>query len=434
MLRAGASAAKIDPKKPQFLFGYPHVERYHTGVHDSLFTSALFLDDGNVQTMFISNDLIYVGKNFVKTVRSSIYRKTGIPEGNIMVTATHTHSGPNTTFTASNKGDPIVPDIDLEYLDFVGEVMVSNACKAWEAAVPASAGFVRADSTGIGTNRRDPKGPANHEVPVLLVREKGTEKNLACMLVVSMHPTILHEDSKLISSDFIGSARDYLKANGLGDSCIILTHNGPSGNLSPRHVTGENTFAEAKRIGKILGTSVMKSLALVKMTEDLPLTVNRDFLNALPRKIFPPLKQALSHLDTQREKFDRMKREKYPSSEIRTVECDVFGAEETMTLSRLQDSGELEAFYQACLPSEIQLIGVGPWKFVGWSGEVFVEYALAVKVHCKDAFVISLANGETQGYIVTEEAVQEGGYEANNSLFTYKAGDMFVEKTLRMCK
>lgn len=434
MLLAGASAAKIDPKTPQFLFGYPHVERYHTGIHDSLFTSALFLDDGKKQVMFIANDIVYVSKSSADRVRSAIEKNTGIPRGNIMITATHTHSGPNTATTASNKGDPTVPDFDREYLKFFEEQMILNAAKAKDAAVPAKAGLVHADSTGIGTNRRDPAGPSNHDVPVLLLQDKASEKALACMLVISMHPTILHEDSKLVSSDFIGAARDYLKANALGESCVVLTHNGPSGNLSPRHVTKENTFAEAKRIGTILGSAVEKSLGGVKMTDELPLTVKREFLEDLPRKVFPPFKQAKTHLDGQREKFDRMKSEKYSASEVRTVECDIFGAEETMTLSRLQDSGELESFYQSCLPAEIQLIGVGPWKFVGWSGEIFVDYALTVKEQCENTFVISLANGETQGYIVTKEAVDEGGYEANNSLFSYESGNIFVQKTIQLCK
>ena len=37
-------------------------------------------------------------------------------------------------------------------------------------------------------------------------------------------------------------------------------HNGPSGNLSPRyHVKGQ-TFAEAERLGRSLGESVVRSL------------------------------------------------------------------------------------------------------------------------------------------------------------------------------
>ena len=86
--------------------------------------------------------------------------------------------------------------------------------------------------------------------------------------------------------------------------------------------------------------------------------------------------------------------------------------------------------YRSCLPAEVQALRVGPWTFVGWPGEVFVEYALAVKAEARDTYVISLANGELQGYIATEAAAAEGGYEASNSIFAPQAGQVLVEATL----
>jgi hypothetical protein len=84
------------------------------------------------------------------------------------------------------------------------------------------------------------------------------------------------------------------------------------------------------------------------------------------------------------------------------------------------------------MPAEIQTIRVGPWTFVGWPGEVFVEHALMLKALAPDTFVISLANGELQGYIATEEAAAEGGYEATNALFAPAAGRALVEISLVM--
>ena len=47
--------------------------------------------------------------------------------------------------------------------------------------------------------------------------------------------------------------------------------------------------------------------------------------------------------------------------------------------------------------------------------------------------LISLANGELQGYLVTEEAVRERWYEAMNSLFASPdAGTMLADKTLEL--
>jgi neutral ceramidase len=85
------------------------------------------------------------------------------------------------------------------------------------------------------------------------------------------------------------------------------------------------------------------------------------------------------------------------------------------------------------MPAEIMLMRIGPWCFVGWPGEAFVEFSLAVKAKYPNCHVISLANGELQGYLVTEEAVRERWYEAMNSLFDCpRAGMMLVEKTLEL--
>jgi hypothetical protein len=434
MLYAGAYAADINPETPQFLFGYPHVERYHTGIHDDLNTAALFVDNGSEQVLFISNDIIFVTKEMAQRVREQITQKTGIPGANIMITATHTHSGPSTVNYASNTSDAVVPRADQSYIDLLVSRMTEAGVEAKKRSEPAIIGLTHAESTGIGTNRRDPEGPSNHDVPVLLVRDAADTHYIACMMVVSMHPTVLHEDSTLISADFHGAAKAYLNAHVFGSECVLLTHSGPCGNQSPRHVTRENTFAEAQRLGTILGQAVEKVASRVVFRNIASINTRHLFLKELPRRTFPPLQQAEQKLSLLRDRIEIMRSSHEPASTIRTVECDIFGAEELVTLSRMQESGELDDYYAASLPAEIQLISLGTWNFVGWSGEVFVEYALEVKQHCPNTFVISMANGETQGYITTKEAAEEGGYEASNALFSYETGLLFVEKTLEMCK
>jgi hypothetical protein len=85
-----------------------------------------------------------------------------------------------------------------------------------------------------------------------------------------------------------------------------------------------------------------------------------------------------------------------------------------------------------CTPAEIQLFEFGRWKFVFWPGEFFVEYGLAIKARSRDTFVITMANGELQGYIVTPEAAERGYYEAANAVFSPDNGRRFVEATLAL--
>ena len=430
-LKAGAAVVNITPSDSQFLYGYPHVERYSTGVHDPLLSSALYLCDGMTQAMFITNDLVFVSKVMAERVRARITQETGIPAGNIMITATHTHSGPNTADHLCAEADPVVPNADPKYIALAEDGMVQAATQAVAAAAEAQVGLAVADATGIGTNRRDPAGAADLSVPVLMVRSTKDHKDIACMLVCSMHPTVLHEDSKLVSSDFPGMARQYLHKNVLGGNCVVLHHTGPAGNQSPRHVTKANTFAEAERLGAILGKAVADATGHIDFRSDMKLLCSQQFVE-LPPKHFCPVDQAEKLLAAAVAKLDTLRQSGAPRQETRTAECDWFGAEETLTLAKAAADGRLESVYRTCLPAEIQIIYVGPWAFVGWAGELFVEHPLSVKRQCQDTFVISLANGELQGYIVTKDAAEEGGYEASNSLFTYESGDIMVAKTLEM--
>lgn len=430
-LRAGAAAVDISPIDSQFLFGYPHVERYSTGVHDPLYSTALYLSDGREEVVFVANDIVFVSKTSVTEARRRIAESTTVPSENIMITATHTHSGPITVDYISNEADAVVPKASEDYVKLMVDGIVAAASKAYNNAQPAQIGLKIADDTGVGTNRRDTAGPADHQVPVLMVRNADGSSNIACMLVCSMHPTVMHEDSTLVSGDFPAMARQYLQRNVLGANCPVLHCTGPAGNQSPRHVTKANTFEEAQRLGEILGSAVEKVVGQIEYQSHIEMSCQRIFVD-LPRRGFPAVADAEAQLREAIAKLEHLRQSNAPSQQTRTAECDWFGAEETLTLAQAASDGRLDTAYQCCMPAEIQIVKIGPWSFVGWQGEVFIEYSLAVKKQCANAFVISVANGELQGYIVTEQAAKEGGYEASNALFSHESGDILVKKTLKL--
>ncbi len=430
-LQAGAATADITPKDSQFLFGYPHVSRYSTGIHDPLLSSALYLCDGQTQMMFVTNDIIFVPKEIAWQARQRIEEHTGVPGRNIMITATHTHSGPKTVDYISNEDDPTVPKVDTAYLDLFEVGIVEAAIAAFRGARPAEVGLAIADGTGVGTNRRDISGPADPEVPVLMIRSDG--KPLACMVVCSMHPTVLHEDSTLISGDFPAMTRRFLQQNLLDPDCPILYHTGPAGNQSPRHVTRENTFAEAERLGAMLGTAIARVIPAIEYTSEGPLEARRAFTD-LPGRAFPSVPEAEQNLKQAVSRLAQLQASGAPRQVIRTAEVDWFGAEETLTLAKAAEAKRLDAVYRSRLPAEVQAIRVGPWWFVGWPGEIFVEYALAVKACQPRTFIISLANGELQGYIATDDAEEIGGYEASNAVFAPESGKRLVNTTLELLR
>ena len=103
------SVADITPTDVQFLFGYPHVNRYSTGVNDPLLSTALYLSDGVTQALLVANDAIFVPWSAGRVRGSAINAATGVPAAHIMLTATHTHSAPKTVEYLSNADDPLVP-------------------------------------------------------------------------------------------------------------------------------------------------------------------------------------------------------------------------------------------------------------------------------------------------------------------------------------
>jgi hypothetical protein len=413
---AGAAFRDITPTKSQFLYGYPHVERMSTGVHDPLLASALYLNDGRNEVLFIGVDLLFVTKQQVATARERINSAVGIPLKSILISATHTHSAPVNMQMLSNAEDTSVPEPDPRYVAQVLDGIAEAGIAAVSSAQPAQLGWKVKNVSGLGTNRHDPSGPSLPDVPVLVARTEASQQLIGVMCVCAMHPTVLHEDSTLISGDFPGCARKYLQAQ-LDDSdlCVVY-HMGAAGNQSPRHVVQSNTFAEAERLGSILGDALLAAIHDAEYTNDWQIDCETTQI-VLPVRQFPSVRDAELGLRDSVERLAELADSNAERAVIRTAECDLFGAQETLTLARVQERGHFSATVRACMPAEIQVIRVGPWTFVGWPGEVFTEYALELFQQFPNTFLITNANGELQGYLVTAEAVENRVYEALNAVF-----------------
>ena len=431
-LQAGAAIIDVTPQKPMFLHGYPHVERISEGTHDPLYASALIIDNGEMQIGFCAVDVVFISQEMAARVRSGVYKQTGIPEQNIMVSASHTHSGPVTSSDVFY--DPVVPKADPEYISYLVEKLVQVYVKAFQNKRVSKIAITKADGTGVGGNRRRKADAIDSEVPVFVLKDADTDKIFALSTIYCMHPTVLHEDSKLYSADFPGYTRKYIRKE-LGEDVILLYHTGPSGNLSPRHFVKSNTFDEAQRLGFMLGERIVESVRRVSndVFKDCVTLAAQQSNQMLPKKKFMSIEEAKSKVIFVKNKLKQMQHDNANPSEIRTVECDWFGAEENKQLAEMAVTGELEKVYQSVLLAEINIVSIDNNSFVFLPGEMFVEYSLKIKNSLPEKiFVTSLSNGVLAGYLVTEEAEEEGGYEASNSIFPAKAGQVLVEKVVAM--
>ena len=422
----------ITPAGSVHLFGYPHVRRMSTGVHDPLECAALCLRAARGAAIFIANDLIYFGRDYAAEIRRRIAAATGVPVEAIMLSATHTHSGPVITDNQSNSADSVVPRADPEYLRWLADRIVATAVAAAERAEPAEVGLAVARAEGVGSNRHDPAGPTDSEVPVLVARSLRTGRPLAAMLVYGMHPTVLHEDSTLFSADFQGFTRRALRNGALPPDCPVIYNLGAAGDQSPRHMTRANTFAEAQRIGENLARGVEAAVRRISYGRVEEIVARRVAIDVKPRE-FPAVAAAEAALVNARKRFAVLQANGAPRQDVRTAECDVFGAEKTVLLAQAAADGRLAAAVSVASPAEIQVIRIGAWRFVGWPGEFFVEHGLALKTAAPPGtFLVTLANGELQGYIATPAAVARGAYEATNAIFSVDNGPRFVERALEL--
>ncbi|MBI3985512.1 MAG: hypothetical protein HY343_01215 [Lentisphaerae bacterium] len=431
-LKAGAAVRDISPRDSQFLCGYPHVERMSTGVHDPLLASALYLDNGRAGVLLLALDILFLDPPTARGLRAAVASQTGLPEACVFISCTHTHSAPITAVNIAWASDPVVPRPDPAYLAFLKVRALEAAAEARQQARPAELAWTAADAAGVGGNRLAKGGLTDAEAGILAIREASGGAWLAFALIYGMHPTVLHEDSKLASADFPGYTRLHLQEI-FGKSVPVLYHSAPCGNQSPRYFVTGQTFGEAERLGRKLGDSAATRIReLTAFTSAVPLAGGLGQVT-LPRRQLPSLEEAQRALAARHADYERLKKDRAGHGPVRTAECAIFGAEETVALSQAQQSGAIDAALAGYIPADVQALRIGEACVAGLPGECFVEYALAIKKRApRKTFVVSLVNGELQGYIVTPEAAAAGGYEAANSLFLPESGALLVNEALAM--
>ncbi len=434
-LTAGAAVRDITPKKPLFLAGYPRAPRMAAGTHDPLLASALYLHDGATPLLLIGVDILFVSRQSADFCRAAIRQAAGIPAGNIMITATHTHSGPVTNDELAWRDDPVVPPPDAEYMREFHAGIIQAGVAACAAAQPAELAVTAARAEGVGRNRIDPDGPFDSEVGLLAVRRADDHQLFALDIIYGMHPTVLHEDSTQVSADFPHFVRRRIAAAVPGIACVY--HTAPCGNLSPRYDVRGQTFSEAERLSGRLGEAIMRAvdgLAAGDYRADVSLAAAVRRVSLVPNS-FPTVAEAAARLRAAVAKHAGLAAQNAPHGVVRTAECEAFGAGNALTLARLQATGEMARRQRELGEAEVQVFRIGAVFLVGLPGEQFVEYALELKRQAPArAFVVSLCNGELQGYIVTPAAAAAGGYEAAWAMFHPESGARLVSAALAMMR
>jgi hypothetical protein len=416
MLRAGTALIDISPEPGVQLAGYPHCPRPNTGVHDPLYAAALVLDNGAVRKAFLCLDLLSIGKQAVRRLRAKF-------DFDITVSTTHTHSGPWASEPlASETAEGIRQN--PAYMAFL-EARMEQAVRAaadncFDAAFATGVGRCGREQ-GVGGNRRVKDGLQDPSVNVMAVRDaRGAVR--AVFLNYALHPTFLHAENTLASADYPGYIRRFLKF--AFPEAVFLFAQGTSGDQSSRYHRMGQDFDEAARVGATLGVEVFHTIGRMAFSDRLDIAVETFALADLPMKRFPPLAEALEAERAAVAAFEAAKSGDYLT--MRNAELAMFGAQNTVSFARMSGGG----YASPELPFEVQIVRLGDTCVVALQGEAFVEFGLAIKAASPAAktFVLETSNGYAPGYLYTEEAGREGGYEVGTSMFASGAGDRLVEK------
>jgi neutral ceramidase len=434
-LMAGVSLVDISPGPGIELAGYPHHPRHNKGIHDPLYAGCICLDDGTTKIALVCMDLVMYSKKEVRAVREEISRRTPIPAANIMISCSHTHSGP----WASGR-------LDLEALEqglqpdpgFMADLhgkLVSLVTDAWEgrfeAAVGVEKGFCGREK-GVGGNRRNPNEIADPEVWVLGVKDS-EGKIRGCMVKYTLHPTFLHSDSFLVSADYPGCIRKFFAERKPG--MAFLFAQGCSGNQSPRYFRTGKTYDEAVRVGYAIGEEAARVLDAMEYAPVTRIMV-RSAEVEIETRTLPPVEEARKAAAAARAGWEKVKAESTVERDIWNAELTFLGAEDTLAYVLVNEKGDTLALRQDEMPVEVQVMGIGDARIVGLQGEVFVEFGITIQYRAPfdKTFVIELANGCLPGYACTQRAYAQGGYETGASLLTGRSGEQMVEAAVRLLR
>ncbi len=388
-------------------------------VNDPLFTRVIVIGDGKTKSVIVSLDLVDAGESLTDEIRKSVSKVLMIPEGNTMVSSTHTHSAPwspvyksgyrgteNDTWwairyiPAQNNYAPF-----KKWMQRLLDQVTQAALEADKKLQPATLWVGKADISAFANNRRPvrpkwgtirnnaPKGYGiKHEAFVPEVQTDGANygpmdrtmslvsfrdaqgNNIAALYHMSVHAVSIYPYDTGISADWPGEATKNIEKS-LGGKAIFLQ--GTAGDIVPW------------RRGREAVNEMGKGLAWrAKGAFDLSVQLATDSIIVRRASAALPLDQK--------------------------------GKERT-GLELVQ--------------AEVQVVAIGPLALVTLPGEPLTD--MGVNVRARSPFphtlVLGYSNGNGVHYVAPPGEKAKGGYEMESgTVGEGEAGQILIEAAVRL--
>jgi neutral ceramidase len=404
------------------------------GVHDSLFARALVASDAKGEKVaLLTIDICMLYKEPVEMMRSYIASKTNIRPENIMIHASHTHSGPRSDLAAPKA---------KEYLTKAADAVVL----ANQRLKPTKLSVGRTTEDRVSFNRRlecidgtthmcwekfkpgfvvGPLGPKDPELITISMEQEG--KSAGVIVNFGCHATTLTGNNWLYSADYPGYIIESLKKV-KGEGFIPMFFNGCCGNVTQvdYRVGFIDTYQECQRIGYMLGVAALESINNQK-------PVNVDLIAASKEMV--PLKKITiteEQLAWAKAIMKKVEKEGMPPLQADGIP-DAQYAKDWIEMHKNQNIID---------SLEVMVVRIGDVAFVGLPGEIFCEFGMAIKAGspCRNTIVMGLTNDE-KAYFPTKVSFTQGpkgftpmitGYETTpgTTLYEIGSGEKMVESAI----
>lgn len=248
-MTVGTAKVDLTPTKMPFLAG-TNSNRIATSVNDPVEARVLVIESKGVKIALVSVDLIGLFKPGVDEICNAV---TKVPKGNILISCSHTHSGPDSMglWGASNS------ESGVDRAWYAGVKRKISACidAAAQNMRPAVMKVARITGVeGVSRNAREPK-KLDTSLTTMQFINPDTGGAIAVWVNFACHPESVMYGHEL-TSDFPHYMREKLEANGYG---MAMFANGALGGMITT-LRGATNLADTKIYGEIVADKAMEAL------------------------------------------------------------------------------------------------------------------------------------------------------------------------------
>ncbi len=399
--QAGVAKTVITPKHLMWMSGYGARNKPAEGTLHELWAKALVLEDAaGKRCVLVTMDLVGIDAGLADDVCADLKKRHGLQRDQIMLSVSHTHCGPvvGKNLIAMYSFDDKQHELVKSYTKDLHGKLVDVVGAAIKDLKPARISWNNGH-TGFATNRRTNqegnvpklrelgqlKGPVDHEVPVLCIRDPGG-KVRSIVFGYACHATVL--SFYHWCGDYPGFAQLELEKRYPGAVALFHAGCGADQNPLPRR-----TVELAEKYGVQLAEAV-DQVVKAPMTPLAPIA----------KTTYTRINVPFGELPT-REKLvmDTMSKNTYIVSRAK------------MLLAQYEKTGSLKATY----PYPVQTWRLGDdLTWIALGGEVVVDYSLRLKKELGKVWVTGYAN-DVMAYIPSLRVLKEGGYEGDTSMIYY---------------